>query len=201
MLVLVVTQSLLVRATACRRSSNAKAAACRRAPPPHTQMPRCCGLTATRRIRELERSLRPQRSAPCCIVGISAHAAEQDCAEGIAAGMDAFVVKPIRPAVLRTVLVRYFSTRALEGALKEGAAELALAALVAAGGVVAAAGLELGQGLGSAGLGAPAAGGEGRGGAGEGGVAGAPAGLAGVGGCPSMAGVSPKPLPAPPPGW
>ena len=100
------------------------------------QMPNCDGLEATRRIRLMEMrrgataSAGGKPRAAARIVGVSAHAAEEDEAEGMRAGMDAFLVKPIRPEVLRKVLQTYFG-RMAHATGGEGRRSLAGGAVVA----------------------------------------------------------------------
>ena len=76
------------------------------------QMPNMGGLEATRRIREIEQTeerdnflglQEPDR--PVFIVGLSAHARKEDAQEGIDAGMNDFLTKPIVRAKLEEVLL------------------------------------------------------------------------------------------------
>ncbi|MBN1825195.1 MAG: response regulator [Candidatus Eisenbacteria bacterium] len=60
------------------------------------QMPRMDGLEATRAIRRGEE----ERGGRTPIVALTAHARKEDEATCLAAGMDAYLSKPIRPAVL-----------------------------------------------------------------------------------------------------
>jgi len=77
------------------------------------QMPNMDGLTATKRIREIERSEDLQEYAgllgserPVTIVGLSAHAKKKDEEESVAAGMNDFLTKPIVRNKLIAVLER-----------------------------------------------------------------------------------------------
>jgi signal transduction histidine kinase/CheY-like chemotaxis protein len=64
------------------------------------QMPEMDGLTATREIRKLERSL----GIHTPIIALTAHSVDGDRERCIEAGMDGFVSKPIRIAELRAAL-------------------------------------------------------------------------------------------------
>ena len=66
------------------------------------QMPEMDGYQATAAIRELERS----RSGHLPIVAMTAHALDRDRERCLAAGMDAYLTKPIRMERLREVLER-----------------------------------------------------------------------------------------------
>ncbi|HEY6880359.1 MAG TPA: response regulator, partial [Polyangiales bacterium] len=66
------------------------------------QMPEMDGLEATRRIREAERG--GERRTP--IVALTANAMKGDEQECLAAGMDAYIAKPIDPDLLRKTLSR-----------------------------------------------------------------------------------------------
>jgi CheY-like chemotaxis protein len=65
------------------------------------QMPELDGLEATRRIRDWERSEGRNRAR---IVALTAHAMVDDQARCLAAGMDAYLTKPLRAADLETAL-------------------------------------------------------------------------------------------------
>ena len=70
------------------------------------QMPRMDGLEATRRLREVP------EYADTPIIAVTAHAyviAEQMCRQ---AGMDAFMTKPIDPALLHATLLEWLDQRA-----------------------------------------------------------------------------------------
>ena len=75
-------------------------------------MPRCNGIEATRRIRTMEAEQASARlgrwtAPPAFIIGLTAAAdGEKDC---MAAGMDAFLTKPLDPRGLREVLLRRFA--------------------------------------------------------------------------------------------
>nr|MBC8317712.1 response regulator [Candidatus Desulfobia pelagia] len=71
------------------------------------QMPRMDGLTATRRIREIEASEErkeykslSQQDQPLIIVGLTAHAGNEDEQKCYDAGMNYFLTKPIVRAKL-----------------------------------------------------------------------------------------------------
>ena len=65
------------------------------------QMPEMDGLDATRAIRELE--VASGRHVP--IVGLTAHAMKGDRERCLSAGMDGYVAKPLRPAVLEAAIL------------------------------------------------------------------------------------------------
>jgi CheY-like chemotaxis protein/HPt (histidine-containing phosphotransfer) domain-containing protein len=69
------------------------------------QMPVMDGFTATRRIRELERS-RGSKRLP--IIALTANVMSEDRQDCMAAGMDAHLGKPIEPAQVIATLSRYF---------------------------------------------------------------------------------------------
>ena len=64
------------------------------------QMPRMDGLEATRRIRQLE------NTGKLPIIAMTANAFVDDKRQCIAAGMNAFVTKPVEPAVLYSTIAR-----------------------------------------------------------------------------------------------
>jgi len=74
------------------------------------QMPNVDGYEATRRIRERERS--HPKGPRHYIIAVTAHALEGDRDRCIAAGMDDYLSKPIRPDELLKVLERYTATSA-----------------------------------------------------------------------------------------
>ena len=63
------------------------------------QMPVMDGLLATMRIREF--------NADIPIIAVTANAMDEDRHSGIAAGMDDYLTKPIDPAELRTILIKW----------------------------------------------------------------------------------------------
>ena len=68
------------------------------------QMPRCDGLACTRALRAEE----AQRGRPRTpVVALTSNAFEEDRRECLAAGMDAHLSKPIRPAELFAMLQRF----------------------------------------------------------------------------------------------
>ena len=79
------------------------------------QMPRMDGLTVTRRIRELENEPAAAaaypalagRQTPLPIIGLTAHARKEDEQECYAAGMNAFLSKPIVKAKLLSILEKF----------------------------------------------------------------------------------------------
>ena len=88
------------------------------------QMPVMDGLTATRRIRELESG----RRTP--IIALTANAMRGDQERCEAAGMDGFLTKPIEVERLNDILARFGMARA--AAQPESASEAALAAVIGA---------------------------------------------------------------------
>ena len=66
------------------------------------QMPVMGGLEATRAIRQL-----PGKEARPFVLAMTANAFDEDKALCNEAGMDAFLTKPIAPAVLYTTLLKY----------------------------------------------------------------------------------------------
>jgi len=70
-------------------------------------MPEMDGLEATRLIRERQRRGMPNYSSRIVIVALTAHAMQGDREKCIAAGMDDYLAKPIRPAEVRQVIERW----------------------------------------------------------------------------------------------
>ena len=70
------------------------------------QMPGMDGLEATAAIRTIERG----SGARVPIVALTAHALAEDRERCLAAGMDAFLTKPLRAPQLNVLLDRYLST-------------------------------------------------------------------------------------------
>jgi CheY-like chemotaxis protein len=70
-------------------------------------MPEMDGLEATRVIRERQKSGAPNYSSRIVIVALTAHAMQGDREKCLAAGMDDYLAKPIRPADVRQVLERW----------------------------------------------------------------------------------------------
>jgi len=71
-------------------------------------MPEMDGLEATRVIRERQRSGAPNYSSRIVIVALTAHAMQGDREKCLAAGMDDYLAKPIRPADVRQVIERWY---------------------------------------------------------------------------------------------
>jgi CheY-like chemotaxis protein len=72
------------------------------------QMPEMDGLEATAAIRENEISTGKHQP----IIALTAHAMQRDQERCLAAGMDAYLTKPIRPQELNVILERYLKLRA-----------------------------------------------------------------------------------------
>jgi signal transduction histidine kinase/HPt (histidine-containing phosphotransfer) domain-containing protein len=70
-------------------------------------MPEMDGLEATRLIRERQRSGAPNYSSRIVIIALTAHAMQGDREKCIAAGMDDYLAKPIRPAEVRQAIERW----------------------------------------------------------------------------------------------
>ncbi len=75
------------------------------------QMPEMDGLEATRQIRERQKQPAPQNhfNATITIVAMTANAMQGDRDKCIAAGMDDYVAKPVRPEDIRLILERWGS--------------------------------------------------------------------------------------------
>ncbi len=85
------------------------------------QMPELDGLEATREVRDPESSVR-DHLVP--IIAMTAHVMKGDREKCIAAGMDDYLGKPVRPEELAVVLERWLTERAVAGPV---AAEAAVA--------------------------------------------------------------------------
>jgi signal transduction histidine kinase/two-component SAPR family response regulator/HPt (histidine-containing phosphotransfer) domain-containing protein len=70
-------------------------------------MPEMDGLEATRIIRDRQKSGVPNYSSRTIIVALTAHAMQGDREKCLAAGMDDYLAKPIRPADVRQVIERW----------------------------------------------------------------------------------------------
>jgi signal transduction histidine kinase/HPt (histidine-containing phosphotransfer) domain-containing protein len=72
------------------------------------QMPELDGLEATRRIRQRQRdpAAPPTLRRPIVIIAMTANAMHGDREKCVAAGMDDYIPKPVRPEVLQTVIER-----------------------------------------------------------------------------------------------
>jgi CheY-like chemotaxis protein/HPt (histidine-containing phosphotransfer) domain-containing protein len=72
-------------------------------------MPEMDGLTATRNIRERQKNpaAHPNYSGRILIVAMTAHAQQSDKENCLAAGMDDYLAKPIRPADVRSMIEKW----------------------------------------------------------------------------------------------
>jgi CheY-like chemotaxis protein/HPt (histidine-containing phosphotransfer) domain-containing protein len=70
-------------------------------------MPEMDGFEVTRIIRERQKSRTPNYSSRIIIVALTAHAMQGDREKCLAAGMDDYLAKPIRPADVRQVIERW----------------------------------------------------------------------------------------------
>jgi len=72
-------------------------------------MPEMDGLEATRAIRERQKSPagHPTYSSNIIIVAMTAHAMQSDREKCLAAGMDDYLAKPIRPADIRSIIEKW----------------------------------------------------------------------------------------------
>jgi CheY-like chemotaxis protein len=79
------------------------------------QMPEMDGLEATRRIRERQndRVRFPNYKSPIIIVAMTANAMAGDREKCIAAGMDDYIAKPVRPEDVRSIVERWGSSAAM----------------------------------------------------------------------------------------
>jgi CheY-like chemotaxis protein len=73
------------------------------------QMPEMDGLQATVALREKEKEKRDGFHQP--VIALTAHAMKGDQERCLAAGMDGYLVKPIRPQELDEILERYLALR------------------------------------------------------------------------------------------
>jgi two-component system, sensor histidine kinase and response regulator len=71
------------------------------------QMPNLDGIEATRRIRKLSQILEDEYYASVPIIALSANALHSDIDRSLAAGMNAYVVKPIDPQLLFSTLLTW----------------------------------------------------------------------------------------------
>jgi len=76
------------------------------------QMPEMDGFEATRVIRERQREGKPNYKSSLVIVAMTANAMPGDRDNCLAAGMDDYVAKPVRPEDIRTVVERWASVAA-----------------------------------------------------------------------------------------
>jgi HPt (histidine-containing phosphotransfer) domain-containing protein len=72
------------------------------------QMPEMDGYTATEKIRETERLL---GRTPVPIIAVTAHAMKDDRDKALLAGMDDYLTKPVREAVLAALLQKHCPRR------------------------------------------------------------------------------------------
>jgi signal transduction histidine kinase/DNA-binding response OmpR family regulator len=84
------------------------------------QMPEMDGLEATRIIRERERGLRHTH-----IIALTADARAEDSARCLAAGMDSYLSKPFRPALLLELLAKLEGDAANDGTASSPQSEVA----------------------------------------------------------------------------
>ncbi len=80
------------------------------------QMPGMDGLEATRRIRERQRdrSRHPNYKSTIIVVAMTANAMAGDRERCVAAGMDDYLAKPVRPEDIRSLVERWASTLAAQ---------------------------------------------------------------------------------------
>jgi CheY-like chemotaxis protein len=71
------------------------------------QMPVLDGLEATRRIRAAQAAGEPGFQRPLCVIAMTANALNSDREVCLAAGMDDFMAKPVRPESLRAMLAKH----------------------------------------------------------------------------------------------
>ncbi len=79
-------------------------------------MPEMDGLEATReiRLRQNDRALNPSYKSPMIIVAMTASAMPGDREKCLAAGMDDYLAKPVRPEDVRTIIERWGEKAALD---------------------------------------------------------------------------------------
>jgi two-component system, sensor histidine kinase and response regulator len=80
------------------------------------QMPEMDGLAATAALREKERGSARHQS----VIALTAHAMKGDKERCIAAGMDGYLTKPIRPQELDEILAKHFAANAETVSVSEG---------------------------------------------------------------------------------
>jgi len=71
------------------------------------QMPEMDGLTATRAIRERQQQKQPNFDKTIIIIAMTANAMQGDREKCLAAGMDDYLAKPVRPEDVRIVIERW----------------------------------------------------------------------------------------------
>ena len=71
------------------------------------QMPEMDGITATRKIRAAQAAAHPDFPAELRIIAMTANAMAGDRERCLAAGMDDYLPKPVKPDALRAILQRY----------------------------------------------------------------------------------------------
>ncbi len=78
-------------------------------------MPEMDGLDATRAIRERQKdgAAHPTYQSPILIIAMTAHAQQSDREKCIAAGMDDYLAKPIRPTDVREIIERWAAARSI----------------------------------------------------------------------------------------
>jgi CheY-like chemotaxis protein/HPt (histidine-containing phosphotransfer) domain-containing protein len=76
------------------------------------QMPELDGLEATRRIRQRQREGSPKGhfNRPVVIIAMTANAMQGDREKCVAAGMDDYLPKPVRPEALQAMLLKHAGT-------------------------------------------------------------------------------------------
>lgn len=82
------------------------------------QMPEMDGLAATAALRKKEKKSR--RGTHQAVIALTAHAMKGDEDRCLAAGMDGYLAKPIRPQELDALLLTYIARRAEEENLRDG---------------------------------------------------------------------------------